>query len=669
MTRAKANGQSRGKGAQDRPYGFPDSVERAIVFHACTKPGFMLRTAHAVRPELLHLPECRHAMESAQTILRDTGLAPTSKEQVFAHVARRREDGTLKHEEVMAVCGLFDVYDGQAVPDAAGIEEQLAATLRARIDLDTAYAAASAIGTGDTSEVKELLRRKEALGVGETWPVPTPLAPTAGPPLSADALPDPLRSYALALAESLQVPLDMTAAAVLGALSAAAARKAKIEPAPGHVEPLNLFVVVVSASGQRKSAVFAAAATKPLADYERAKADERAADVRERHVEREKLEHERNAEKKKGNWARVAEIDHALELKPELHHFRLLAGDATAQALGTLLHQQGGRIAVVDAEPGAFTQMAGRYSKGEPELDVYLRGHAGDTLRVDRVSKERPPEYVEAPALTLLLGAQPDAVRALASVDGAVGRGLLGRILWCVANDVRGTRDVRRAQPVPAAVASAYGDCLRKLLDRPAALDVEGLDCLTFDAEAQRLWYDFAEGVERRVAPGGDLRDISGGGDGWGDKFAGFVARIAGLFHLAAQAAAARAEKTNTVAAAPTEKVTADTLRMAIRVGEWALAHARVAFGVAGSSPGVAAAQAILDHLRRAPRVEEWSQHDVKQALRSKALWAKAEALDPGFKLLAEHGWIRPPSPSGLKKTGRPSIRFVVNPTALDTVT
>jgi replicative DNA helicase len=38
--------------------------------------------------------------------------------------------------------------------------------------------------------------------------------------------------------------------------------------------------------------------------------------------------------------------------------------------------------------------MAGRYNQQVgPNLGVYLKGHAGDLLRVDR--RGRPPEYVE----------------------------------------------------------------------------------------------------------------------------------------------------------------------------------------------------------------------------------------------------------------------------------
>ena len=63
---------------------------------------------------------------------------------------------------------------------------------------------------------------------------------------------------------------------------------------------------------------------------------------------------------------------------------RLLADNVTPEAAASLLAEQGGRLAVLSAEGGIFDILAGRYSGGMPDLDVWLKGHAGDPLRVDR---------------------------------------------------------------------------------------------------------------------------------------------------------------------------------------------------------------------------------------------------------------------------------------------
>ena len=77
---------------------------------------------------------------------------------------------------------------------------------------------------------------------------------------------------------------------------------------------------------------------------------------------------------------------------------RILADDVTPEALASLMASQKGRLALISAEGGPFDGMAGRYSK-LPNLDIYLKGHAGDPVRVDR--QGRKPEFIERPALTI----------------------------------------------------------------------------------------------------------------------------------------------------------------------------------------------------------------------------------------------------------------------------
>ena len=74
---------------------------------------------------------------------------------------------------------------------------------------------------------------------------------------------------------------------------------------------------------------------------------------------------------------------------------RLLADDATPEAIATLAAGQGGRLTIAAAEGGIFDIFAGRYTGGVKNLDVLLRGHAGDSYRVDR--KGREPEHIEEP--------------------------------------------------------------------------------------------------------------------------------------------------------------------------------------------------------------------------------------------------------------------------------
>lgn len=164
---AKTKGQAKKGGVQDQPYNFPEPQERAIAFFASTDPRFMMRAAHELRSDLMHLPECRHAVESAQTIFREMGRGPQHPTEVIAHVAGRRDDGKLTQEQLHAVMGLFDLYDGAQAPDPMATEEHLVKVLKKRLRHAIAQAAVAEYNEEGWEQLHEMLRREEALGAGE----------------------------------------------------------------------------------------------------------------------------------------------------------------------------------------------------------------------------------------------------------------------------------------------------------------------------------------------------------------------------------------------------------------------------------------------------------------------------------------------------------------------
>src|SRR5262245_8240777 len=101
--------------------------------------------------------------------------------------------------------------------------------------------------------------------------------------------------------------------------------------------------------------------------------------------------------------------------------------DITPEELGRLLARQGGRVLQAGPEGTAFEIAKGRYSEA-PNFDVYLKGHAGDPLRVNRVG--RGYDVVDRPALSLALAVQPDVIAGLASEATLRQRGFLARFLY-----------------------------------------------------------------------------------------------------------------------------------------------------------------------------------------------------------------------------------------------
>ena len=220
----------------------------------------------------------------------------------------------------------------------------------------------------------------------------------------------------------------------------------------GCHEPVNIFTVTSLSPGNRKTAVFAAI-TKPLEDYERSKAKRTAGEIgraktaykiKESTLKRLQEQAVTATGKKRESLtqeagALAAELEEIQVSAPT----RCIVDDCKPEKLASLLRDQGGRIAVMSPEGDVFDLMAGRYSSNSTtNFAVYLKGHAGGTLRVDRVG--RAPEFVRAPALTIGLAVQPEVIRGLAEKPGFRGRGLLGRFLYALPASMLGRRDTDR---------------------------------------------------------------------------------------------------------------------------------------------------------------------------------------------------------------------------------
>ena len=79
-------------------------------------------------------------------------------------------------------------------------------------------------------------------------------------------------------------------------------------------------------------------------------------------------------------------------------------------------------------EGGIFDILAGRYSKGVPNLDLWLKGHSVSPLRIDRQDRSRLPIMIDKPHLTVGISPQPDVLASLRDKPGFRGRGLLSQI-------------------------------------------------------------------------------------------------------------------------------------------------------------------------------------------------------------------------------------------------
>jgi hypothetical protein len=483
------------------------------------------------------------------------------------------------------------------------------------------------------------------------WSEPSPLISYANLPTFPDKLlPGRLGSYARALSRSTQTPVDLAAMMVLAGLSTAAGGRVVVEVRRDWAEPVNLYLVSVAASGERKSAVVAAV-TAPFWSFEKRKAVESNAERAEQLALKMVAQKARD---KAVNTLATAKPDdqeaarsalraatdglESIEVPPAL---RLLADDATPEALVSLMADQRGRIAVLSPEGGdVFDLIGGRYGK-EPNLGIYLKAHAGEPYRTDR--KGRAPEFIERPALTLGLAVQPEVVTSIARMPGFRGRGLLARLLYSIPVSIVGSRS-SAAAPIDDVLIADYTNMVTGLLETIGRWD--DVMRLGLVADALDVVIGYLDTVEARLAPDGAygvMRD-------WGSKLVGAAVRIAGLLHVAE--AADLAHRT---------PITAETMRAGVDIAEYFSAHAFAAFGLMGADPALDDAQALLRWIERSELVR-FTKRDAFVAHQSR--FVRVDRVEAPLDLLESTGWIRlVPAAAGSPLGGRPpSPVYEVNP-------
>ncbi len=482
----------------------------------------------------------------------------------------------------------------------------------------------------------ELLRLVE-----EPWPEIVPLDVPDLPEFPTHVLPEVLRRWVEAESHATQTPADLAGLLAMAVCSACIARRVVVEPRAGWREPVNLFTAVLLEPGNRKSAVFADA-MKPLRELEaelieaarptvaRTQSERRQAEARLRKLEKLAAEKDdAEARYQAGNLAaELAEL-------PEPALPRLIVDDATAEKLGIMLAEQGGRIASMSPEGGVFDLMAGLYSKsGIPQFGVYLMGHSGDDVITDRVG--RKSVRVERPALTCAYAMQPAVIRGLAGSPAFRGRGLLARFLYAAPQSWIGRREIAPA-PVPDATRLAYRLAVRALAE------VEGETVLHLAADGAALFIDWEAEIESMLADGGPMEIMRD----WGAKLAGATLRLAAVLHC--------------VEHGPAGSIDGRTIAAAVEIARYLIPHAEAVLNMMLASEETTDddARYLLRWIERHGR-REFTKRDAQQQGRRR--FPKADGIDPALAELERRGYIRPKTAETSGPGRPPSPSYEVNP-------
>ena len=488
----------------------------------------------------------------------------------------------------------------------------------------------------------------------EDWPAPVHFTAHKVPKLDPLNLPPVLGDFCAALAEEKQVPVEIALAMALATLAAAAQRGYRVQIRAGYTEPLNVYTLCPLEPANRKSPTVEAC-TAPLKEWEKEMATALMPEVKA--AKSRRLTMERAIEGKRGKAGKCKNQDEIDALQREIEDLeaqlpevptipRILADNTTPEALASLMEEMGGSICIITAEGGIFDILAGMYSKGTPNLDLFLKAHSGDSYRVDR--RQSAPIILDCPRLTLGISPQPITLAERSASRVFRGRGLDARFLYFMPESLLGRRKLE-PEPMPQDVRDRFHATVKALL--PTEWNTEAPEPITLELsqEAYQTWLAFADEVEKSLAPGGDFEGLKD----WGGKLAGAVARIAGLFHLVTY------ERPEELQIQP------DTMLQATYLGGFLTEHAKAAYALMGTDDTIEGAKKVLEWIRREARAS-FTVRDCQQALKKNALFSHVDALKVALKELEERYfiWEQPTGP----KTGpgrRPSPVYLVNPATL----
>lgn len=474
----------------------------------------------------------------------------------------------------------------------------------------------------------------------DEWPDCEPVGNSITPPaFPADVLPAVLVDAATTICDALELDIDLGALIGLGCLSAVATwRNVRLDLSETRSVGPNIYQAIAMPPSAGKSPVFAAltAPVQQIATQER----ERSTQQQTQALQRRKIAEQRvrNAEAaavkdpdlESAAWAALLDLER-VEV-PTVR--RLIADDITPEALGELLADNGGNLAVISAE-GDFFDGLGRYvDKGkEANISAPLKAWSGDPIMVNRAGGR---EYqIADPRLTMTLTVQPSVVQALWANRQFAGRGLVHRVMVAQPPHNVGRRTYDAPEADKQALA-AWRTALVGIYDRLA--DRRRFK-LTADAyQAFKAW-------QRANEPklSGDWAHIASSVTKTQDT----VLRVALLLHLASDD--------------QTDLVDLNDLSRAIRIGDYWTGQ-MLAIQPAGDKEP---ARRILEWAA-AGQIAEFTVRDLARAgVLRREFGTSYDGLVPVLVEMIEAGWLVPESDMWHQpRRGMPGSPLRVNPKA-----
>jgi len=468
------------------------------------------------------------------------------------------------------------------------------------------------------------------------------------PAFNISTMPDWIVDHAEAVAQDLEVSIDLPLALALGALSTAALGGAKVlYPRKNWTQPLNLYIAVALPPSTGKSPVKAAMFTA-LEKYEQTRIADSAIAVSQYDTEIRILKSrlkaaEELAAKGKGNESRDA-MHEAFSIAAQIAEMKkpvngkLLVDNVTEEALGIEMADAGGSIAMISAEGGLFDRMAGMYGNAAPSLDLYLEAWSGGRYSVSRVG--RGSLMIPSGNLCIVTTVQPQILEEIGAQRVFAGRGLTQRFLLSIPHTTVGHRNRQNDSHTDEQARNTYDEQIGTIArtiatERPTII---------VDGEASDLFAAWDQYHEIQLRQGGRLSHLAE----WIGKVRASILRISALLHIAGDNP-------------HDDHVSIETMRRALAIGDYYVAQQEAIADTWGTSAEILVAKRIFETFQ-AREITEFTAREIQRN------WTKnfprIEDVREPIEILIEHGYVRPlfDGPLVLGRRGKESPRFEMRP-------
>ncbi len=328
------------------------------------------------------------------------------------------------------------------------------------------------------------------------------------------------------------VPQEMSVVACLAAVNSTLRGKVSVKINDDWIEPTNAFIVLCAESGAGKSPINAFYKAPLLAFQEKWNDTHRARLCLERSrqaqcrkrlaaLERKiaKLEDDAKVEEYFQEMTRIRE---EILSMPGGHELEMFVDDCTNKSLIECMHQQGGRVAVMEAEASLLRHIVNAKPMS-PIVDTLLKAFSGE--RIQSKKSGEGSIIIERPVLALNVMVQPPVAAQLGRNKEIMGRGLLGRILFHVSDPPFGARG--NGDAVPEAIRSEYAGIIQAILKRVETSSDQIV--LELDADALQLWESWRTEIEGVFCQRDE--DASVWGE-WRGKAARHLLHLAAFVHM-----------------------------------------------------------------------------------------------------------------------------------------